>query len=222
MVEGASRHVLSYLKGFLFTPDRARQPVKALSGGERSRLLLAKLFTRPANLLVLDEPTNDLDIETLELLEDLLVGFQGTLLLVSHDRALLDNVVTSTLVFEGDGRVGEYVGGYEDWLRQRPVPTPAAPPPMPGQATPARDRVPAEHRASKLSYNEGRELAALPNRIEALEQEQADLHGQMADPALYQGDGAAVSRARRRLADLEGELEDAYQRWEALEARQKA
>jgi len=220
-VEGQSRHVLSYLRDFLFTPERARQPVKALSGGERNRLLLARLFTRPANLLVLDEPTNDLDAETLELLEELLIQFSGTLLLVSHDRALLDNVVTSTLVFEGDGLVREYVGGYEDWLRQRPAP--AATPPKIATAAAAQSREPAgaetKRPAAKLSFKEGRELGELPARIEALEAEQEDLHARLADPALYQGDGSAVAAAKDRLAELESELAGAYARWEALEAR---
>jgi ATP-binding cassette subfamily F protein uup len=220
-VEGQSRHVLSYLRDFLFTPERARQPVKALSGGERNRLLLARLFTRSANLLVLDEPTNDLDAETLELLEELLIQFSGTLLLVSHDRALLDNVVTSTLVFEGDGLVREYVGGYEDWLRQRPAP--AATPPKIATAAAAQSREPAgaetKRPAAKLSFKEGRELGELPARIEALEAEQEDLHARLADPALYQGDGSAVAAAKDRLAELESELAGAYARWEALEAR---
>lgn len=226
-VEGKVRHVLSYLRDFLFTPERARQPVKALSGGERNRLLLAKLFIRPANLLVLDEPTNDLDAETLELLEELLVGFAGTLLLVSHDRALLDNVVTSTLVFEADGIVREYVGGYEDWLRQRPLPesaTRSEKPPGPeasSQGSPSRnDGAEARRRpGAKLSFKESRELAELPARIEALESEQEDLHTRLADPALYQSNGSAVAAARGRLAELESELGDAYARWEALEAR---
>ncbi len=221
-VQGQGRHVLSYLKDFLFTPERARQPVKALSGGERNRLLLAKLFTRPANLLVLDEPTNDLDAETLELLEDLLVGFGGTLLLVSHDRALLDNVVTSTLVFEGDGRVRDYVGGYEDWLRQRapPAETPTARRATgPGGPADRTSPAPPAAKAAKLGYKETRELAELPARIEALEQEQEALHASLADPALYQGDGGAVVAARARLAALEDDLGAAYARWEALEAR---
>ncbi|MFZ0792057.1 MAG: ATP-binding cassette domain-containing protein [Chromatiaceae bacterium] len=218
-VDGSSRHILSYLRDFLFTPERARQPVKALSGGERNRLLLAKLFTRPANLLVLDEPTNDLDTETLELLEELLVQFSGTLLLVSHDRALLDNVVTSTLVFEGDGLVRDYVGGYEDWLRQRPAtPSPAAK--TPAGAPAASPKTVSEERrraAAKLGFKETRELAELPARIEALEQEQEALHGRLSDPAIYQGDGAAVVEARARLAQLESDLAAAYDRWESLE-----
>ncbi len=217
-VDGKSKHVLSYLKDFLFVPERARQPVSALSGGERNRLLLAKLFTQPANLLVMDEPTNDLDAETLELLEDLLVGFEGTLLLVSHDRALLNAVVTSTLVFEGEGRVREYVGGYDDWLRQRPaavVPAAAERPPRPA-AQPTRS---ADTRSApgKLSYKNQRELATLPAQIEALEAEQAELHAKMADPAFYQQAGGGIAAARERLTVLETELDVAYARWEALE-----
>jgi ATP-binding cassette subfamily F protein uup len=220
-VDGQGRHVLSYLRDFLFSPERARQPVKALSGGERNRLLLAKLFTRPANLLVLDEPTNDLDTETLELLEDLLVQFNGTVLLVSHDRALLDNVVTSSLVFEGDGQVKEYVGGYEDWLRQRPSP-PAAPV-SPKTPSPAPVGAPAtvapKPLMAKLSYKENKELEGLPARIEVLEQEQETLHARLADPAIYQGDGAAVATVRGRLTEVETALSAAYDRWEALESR---
>ena len=223
-VGGQSRHVLSYLKDFLFSPERARQPVCALSGGERNRLLLAKLFTRPANLLVLDEPTNDLDAETLELLEELLLDFQGTILLVSHDRALLDNVVTGTLVLEGEGRVRDYVGGYSDWLRQRdaaaalsaaggPAQTPS-PLPAQVQAKPqARKAAPA-----KLSFKEERELAALPGRIEALEAEQGQLQTRLADPGLYQQGGDAVTATQARLAQVEAELAAVYDRWEALEA----
>jgi ABC transport system ATP-binding/permease protein len=224
-IDGMSRHVLSYLKDFLFTPERARQPVKALSGGERNRLLLAKLFTRPANLLVLDEPTNDLDTETLELLEDLLVAFQGTLLLVSHDRALLDNVVTSTLVFEGDGLVREYVGGYEDWVRQRDPRRSgefkAQSPELATPAAPARgsSQTKAAAKVEKLSFKETRELADLPARIETLEAAQSDLHARLADPALYQGAGEEVAELRARLQALESELETTYARWEALEAR---
>ena len=220
-VDGQGRHVLSYLRDFLFSPERARQPVKALSGGERNRLLLAKLFTRPANLLVLDEPTNDLDTETLELLEDLLVQFNGTVLLVSHDRALLDNVVTSSLVFEGDGQVKEYVSGYEDWLRQRPSP-PAAPV-SPKTPSPAPVGAPAtvapKPLMAKLSYKENKELEGLPARIEVLEQEQETLHARLADPAIYQGDGAAVATVRGRLTEVETALSAAYDRWEALESR---
>jgi ATP-binding cassette subfamily F protein uup len=219
MIDGASRHVLSYLKDFLFTPERARQPVRALSGGERNRLLLARLFTQPANLLVMDEPTNDLDAETLELLEELLVDFKGTVLLVSHDRALLDAVVTSTLVLEGEGRVGEYVGGYQDWLRQRSTIAAAAEPQARARvAEPARTK-----RASgKLGFKETRELEALPARIEALEAEQERLHADMAAPAFYQQSGEAIAAAKARLNAVETELAAAYTRWELLEAQRSA
>jgi ATP-binding cassette subfamily F protein uup len=214
-VNSQARHVLSYLQEFLFTPDRARTPVKALSGGERSRLLLARLFLRPANLLVLDEPTNDLDMETLELLESRLVEYPGTVLLVSHDRAFLDHVVTSTLVLEGQGRVGEYVGGYSDWLRQRPAPAAAAPVPAPAPA-PAREK--PRGRPAKLSYRDKRELEALPGHIEALEREQAELLERLSDPGFYQGPAEDIAAATTRLEILEAELTDAYGRWEALEA----
>jgi len=214
-VGGTTKHVLSYLSDFLFTPERARQPVKALSGGERNRLLLAKLFTRPANVLVLDEPTNDLDAETLELLEELLQEFQGTLLLVSHDRSLLDNVVTSTLVFEGDGLVRDYVGGYSDWLRQRPAPASAAPPKTPSRAVPR-----SRPRSDRLSYGERRELEQLPARIEALDEELETVRQRLSDPAFYQDGGERVAAATARLQELEQTLEQAYARWEDLESRQ--
>ena len=216
-VDGRSKHVLSYLKDFLFTPERARQPVTALSGGERNRLLLARLFTQPANLLVMDEPTNDLDAETLELLEELLTGFSGTLLLVSHDRALLNAVVTSTLVFEGAGRVHEYVGGYDDWLRQRPAPQPMADKEKSQTQSQPKTRAAARRAPAKLSYMDRRELEALPARIEALEREQGELHERMADPAFYQQSGEAISTAKERLASVEADLEESYERWEALE-----
>jgi ATP-binding cassette subfamily F protein uup len=212
----ARKHVTGYLQDFLFPPDRARTPVRALSGGERNRLLLARLFTRRFNLLVLDEPTNDLDIETLDLLEELLLEFTGTLLVVSHDRAFLDNVVTSTLVFEGGGRVGEYAGGYSDWVRQRPAPAPpvsaapaskrAAPPPAPSR--PAKKR--------KLNFRETTELAALPDRIDALEQERERVYASLADPAVLR-DGAAVTAAKARLSSLEVEIAELTTRWETLE-----
>ncbi|HTN29326.1 MAG TPA: ATP-binding cassette domain-containing protein [Pseudomonas sp.] len=221
-VDGQSRHVLSYLGDFLFSPQRARTPVKALSGGERARLLLAKLFSKPANLLVLDEPTNDLDVETLELLEEVLLGFQGTVLMVSHDRAFLDNVVTSTLVFEGEGRVREYVGGYQDWLRQggsprllgveekgkaqkneEPAPAPVAAP----VAAPRR----------KLSYKEQRELEALPGQIEALEEEQAALEQETAAPTFYQRPAEETRAALARLESLQHELDVLLERWAELD-----
>ncbi|HEB95627.1 MAG TPA: ATP-binding cassette domain-containing protein [Sedimenticola thiotaurini] len=217
-VNGRSRHVISYLQDFLFPPERARQPVRALSGGERNRLLLARLFTRPANVLVLDEPTNDLDMETLELLEERLLEYQGTLLLVSHDRDFLDRVVTSTLVFEGDGRIGEYVGGYSDWLRQRPAG------PVPRQTAAAAARQPGKERPRsrprKLGYREQRELEELPRRIERLESELEQAQQRLADPALYRQSGEAVAEQKAVLERLTAELEAAYGRWETLEAMQ--
>ncbi len=212
-IAGEMRHVLGYLQDFLFPPERARTPVRALSGGERNRLLLARLFTRSFNLLVLDEPTNDLDIETLDLLEALLLEYEGTLLLVSHDRAFLDAVVTSTLVLEGGGRVGEYAGGYTDWLRQRPAP--AAPPP-PKRPTPPAPAPKAREKKRKLSYNEARELEALPDRIDALERERDALYASLADPTFLR-DGAAVAGAKARVDALDGEIAAATERWEALE-----
>jgi ABC transport system ATP-binding/permease protein len=217
VVGGESRHVYSYLEDFLFSSERARTPVWVLSGGERNRLLLAKLFSRPANALVLDEPTNDLDVETLELLESLLVEYQGTVLLVSHDRAFLDNVATSTLVFEGDGRVAEYVGGYEDWLRQRPPPVAAAP--RPSAPPRQRDR-PAKPRT--LTFKERFELDALPARLEALEAEIAGLHARLADPEFYRTAGAEVASVNARLAAAQAELAAAYDRWAELEAIREA
>jgi ATP-binding cassette subfamily F protein uup len=218
-INGRTQHVAGYLQNFLFPPERLRSPVSTLSGGERNRLLLARLFAHPANLLVMDEPTNDLDVETLELLEELLLEFPGTLLLVSHDRAFLDNAVTSTLVFEGGGRIGEYVGGYSDWLRQRPNP------PAPGSEAPARAARPApaaeasSTKARKLSYKEQRELEALPGKIEALEAEQAQLQTTVSAPAFYQQTGEAVSATLARLQAVTGELEACYARWEALESQ---
>ena len=223
-VNGQSRHVHGYLRDFLFGPERARSPVKALSGGERNRLLLARLFTRPANVLVLDEPTNDLDLETLELLEARLVEWPGTLLLVSHDRAFLDNVVTSTLVFEGGGRVQEYVGGYEDWLRQRAAVLSAAPAsaapgrPEPGSAAGRRAGAGGSE-SRKLSYNERRELDDLPARIETLEAEQHDLNANVAHPAFYKEPAATIEHTLTRLAELQHELTAAYARWDELDSR---
>jgi ABC transport system ATP-binding/permease protein len=222
-INGQSRHVIGYLGDFLFSPQRARSPVKSLSGGERNRLLLARLFSQPANLLVMDEPTNDLDLETLELLEELLLDFAGTLLLVSHDRAFLDNVVTSCLVFEGGGRVGEYVGGYSDWLRQRPAPEPvvAAPPKPASKSAPKSTARPAQSAASgKLSYREQRELEQLPARIEELEQRQQEGQARTADPAFYQQEAATVARQLAELRALDAELDAAYARWEALAGRE--
>jgi ATP-binding cassette subfamily F protein uup len=214
-VNGRERHVISYLQDFLFTPAQTRAPLRTLSGGERSRGLLARLFCRPSNLLVMDEPTNDLDIETLELLEELLLDYDGTLLLVSHDRAFIDNVVTSTLVFEGAGRVAEYVGGYDDWLRQRP-----APPAAEANARPARAARPRPKPAArkKLGYREQRELDGLPQQIEALEGEQAELHAALADPGRYRDGGDNARDLAARLREVETGLTAAYARWEALEA----
>ena len=214
-LNGKSRHILSYLQDFLFTPDRARSPASMLSGGERNRLLLARLFTQSANVLVLDEPTNDLDAETLELLEELLHDFEGTVLLVSHDRAFLNNVVTSTLVFEGEGRVRDYVGGYDDWLRQRQAPAPS----KAAKAAPKRERAPAvtEPHARRMNNKERFELEALPERIEALEAEQGQLYAQMSDPAFYRREGDDVAQVKARLDAIAEELEAAYLRWETLE-----
>jgi len=213
-VGGQRKHVMGYLQDFLFTPDRARSPVRVLSGGERNRLLLARLFAKPSNLLVLDEPTNDLDLETLELLEELLMQYEGTVLLVSHDRAFIDNIVTRCLVFEGDGRVGEYVGGYTDWLRQRPAPLPMAKPAS--AATPGVKPV-AARPASSLSARELRELAELPAKIERLEKEQTELAARMSAPEFYTQDAAAQHKVTKALADVDAALQQAYARWEALE-----
>jgi ATP-binding cassette subfamily F protein uup len=216
-INGVRRHVIGYLQDFLFAPARARSPVKVLSGGERNRLLLAKLFTRPSNVLVLDEPTNDLDIETLDLLEELLMDYPGTVLLVSHDRAFINDVVTSTLVFEGDGRVNEYVGGYDDWLRQsrRKHITAAAPVGAAEKAgTPERHR----ERPRKLSFKEQKEIELLPQRIEGLDAEQRQILAAMADPAFYRETGKKVVEYKARLEALERELSEAYTRWNELES----
>ena len=231
VIDGQSRHVLSYLGDFLFSPQRARTPVKALSGGERARLLLAKLFSKPANLLVLDEPTNDLDVETLELLEEVLLSFSGTVLMVSHDRAFLDNVVTSTLVFEGQGTVREYVGGYQDWLRQggsarllgvgetksgkaelssaivkeEPAPAPVAAPA-------------AESSKKKLSYKLQRELEAIPGQIEETEQALAQVQAKIADPSFYQQPASETTQVLAQLESLQQKLDGLIERWAELEA----
>jgi ATP-binding cassette subfamily F protein uup len=219
-INGQSKHVISYLQDFLFTPDRVRQPVKALSGGERNRLLLARLFSKSANVLVMDEPTNDLDVETLELLEELLLDYQGTLLLVSHDRVFLNNVVTSTLVFEGEGRINEYVGGYDDWLSQRkaPVLEPATKS-SPAKTEPAkRAPVAASDKPKKLSYKDQRELDELPKRIEQLEVELARLQMTVADPAFYKRPREDKAKVQQQLQETEAALNEAYGRWEELES----
>ncbi|MFO1452363.1 MAG: ATP-binding cassette domain-containing protein [Opitutaceae bacterium] len=216
-VDGRSRHVISYLQDFLFAPDRARTPARVLSGGERNRLLLARLFTKPANVLVMDEPTNDLDAETLDLLEDLLVEYQGTLLVVSHDRDFLDNVVASTFVFEGDGRIGEYVGGYSDWLKDKEKAAKAAA----AKVIPVEKAAnPSSSKPKKLSSKEQKELAELPAQIEAIETEQEKLTRKMGDPAFYQKESlAAVSAVKERLDALDAQHAAAFARWEELESR---
>lgn len=211
IIDGKPRHVIGYLQDFLFSPDRARTPVKALSGGERNRLVLAKLFSKPSNMLVMDEPTNDLDSETLDLLEELLVDYSGTILLVSHDRAFLNNVVTSSIVFEKGG-LNEYVGGYDDWLCQRPADIEAK-----AEKTPKQEK-PKKERAAKLSYKEERELKELPGKIEALEAEQQALYAKMSDPDFYRQGGQAAAEAKTRVDEIEAELKEMYLRWEELEA----
>ena len=216
-INGMPRHVASYLRDFLFSSERLQAPVSMLSGGERNRLLLARLFARPMNLLVLDEPTNDLDVETLDMLEELIAEFSGTLLLVSHDRAFLDNVVTSTLVFEGGGVINEYVGGYADWLRQRKTPPPAAlPRARPAPFAVPEVAVPASRSAAvrKLSFKEVRELQALPDHIQQLEAQVDELQVRVNDTAFYRQPPAEVTRELQRLQSLNAEVEGAYARWQ--------
>jgi ABC transport system ATP-binding/permease protein len=213
-INGCTRHVIGYLADFLFTPEQAGGPVARLSGGERNRLLLARLFTKPSNVLVMDEPTNDLDLETLELLEDLLSEYVGTLLLVSHDREFLNNVVASTLVLEGEGQVKEYAGGYDDWLRQRPQEPPPTGKPQPARPEPKQ---PSPRSARRLTYKEQRELEALPARIEALEAELDELHQVTADPAFYRKAPAEIISVKGRLQSLQNDVAEAYRRWEELE-----
>lgn len=218
-VRGRSRHIVGYLKDFLFPPERIDSPVKSLSGGERNRLLLAKIFTQSANVMVLDEPTNDLDVDTLELLEDLLADYEGTLLLVSHDRAFLDNVVTSTLVFEGDGKFVEYAGGYSDWEQyQRAIPAAPKVAKATRPSPPVSDPRTTGTRPRKLTYKEQRELEALPGKIESLEAEQQSLHARMADGEFYRQASDAIAVAHDRLKLIERELEASYERWQELEA----
>ena len=214
-IGGARKHVLGYLEDFLFAPDRSRAPVRALSGGERNRLLLARLFTRPFNLLVLDEPTNDLDIETLDLLEELLLEFSGTLLVVSHDRAFLDNVVTSTLVFEGGGHVGEYAGGYSDWVRQRRQPDPIASPISAAKRV-TTSPTPNAARKRRLTFKEKGELDSLPDEIDKNEQDRESIYASLADPVFLR-DGAAVVEAKGRLDAIERAIAEKMKRWEELE-----
>ena len=225
IIDGQPRHVSGYLRDFLFPPERLHAPVSMLSGGERNRLLLARLFARPSNLLVMDEPTNDLDVETLELLEEMVANYAGTLLLVSHDRAFLDNVVTSTLVFEGRGQINEYVGGYSDWLRQRRDVAAPAPPVSVSTAAQAESGAAAtpemarpRAKARRLSYKDQRELDAMPEKIQRLEAEQLQLQAVIADPALFQGSDERGKHALQRLTSLAAELEITYARWDALES----
>ena len=217
VINGSPKHIISYLQDFLFTSDRAKCPVKQLSGGERNRLMLARLFMQPANVLVFDEPTNDLDAETLELLEDILLGFTGAILVVSHDREFLNNIVTSTLVFEGRGKVKEYVGGYDDWqrMKEQAEPAPKAPPAFDKkQSRPAL----SPQTVKKLSFREARELESLSSRIEQLENDLKELNLQMADPAYFQKPGFITS-SKDRITSIEIELKAAYDRWEELSER---
>jgi ATP-binding cassette subfamily F protein uup len=209
-VGGKSRHVVSYLRDFLFAPERCRQPVKVLSGGERNRLLLAKLFTQPSNMLILDEPTNDLDIDTLDLLEELLIDYKGTIILVSHDRAFINNVVTSTLAFEGNGAFNSYVGGYNDWLRQRTQQ-------LNQSSKPKKTDTRVKKKTTKLSYKDQRELDALPDQIEKLEIEIADISQQMSDPDFFKGARDQVQKTENRLSEQQKHLSHCYERWEILE-----
>jgi ABC transport system ATP-binding/permease protein len=216
-VNGRTRHIIGYLEDFLFPPGRSLSPVKVLSGGERNRALLAKLFTRPSNVLVLDEPTNDLDADTLELLEEMLMEYRGTILLVSHDREFLDNIVTSTIVFEGDGRLVEYVGGYEDWLRQRSVSPPGGTERATKKEKPEKSR-PQRERLRTLTFREKEELEALPAVIEPMEAERVALYETLADPDFYRRDGSRIPAVKARIGELDREISAAYERWELLES----
>ena len=213
-INGKTRHIISYLEDFLFPPDRARSPVKVLSGGERNRALLARLFTRPSNVLVMDEPTNDLDTDTLELLEEMLMDYDGTVLLVSHDRAFLNNIATSTMVFEGDGRLEEYVGGYDDWLRQRRTGAPAR---TEKAVKPERPR-PKQERQRILTFKEKKELETLPALIESLEAERDRLYEMLADPEFYRQEGNSIPGTKARIGELEKKISETYARWEILES----
>ena len=224
-INGRRKHIIGYLQDFLFTPERARAPITRLSGGERNRLLLARLFARPSNLLVMDEPTNDLDVETLELLEEVLADYTGTLLLVSHDRDFLDNVITACFVMEGQGRIGEYVGGYSDWVRQRSAalqaeasaPSTAA---DAGAATdPGSRPKPKKKKKAKLSYKLARELEHLPEKVESLEARMTELTGTMNDPDFYRQDAAEITRMTDEVESVQAELDRAYARWEELESQ---
>ncbi|GAA4362417.1 ATP-binding cassette ATPase Uup [Kangiella marina] len=220
MINGKERHVISYMQDFLFTPERARAPITALSGGERNRLLLAKILAKPSNLLILDEPTNDLDIETLELLEDMLENYSGTMLLVSHDRDFINNVVTSSIVFEGQGKVKEYVGGYDDWLRQRKTKQDSSS--GAGGSQSQQSKVKSRRKSAKLSYKDQRELDQLPADIADIEKNIELLHTEMADPEFYQQGNDKVTQTSANLEALESKLEQCFERWEELEAKKEA
>lgn len=223
-INGQRKHIIGYLSDFLFAPDRARQPVKSLSGGERNRLLLAQVFAKPSNLLILDEPTNDLDVETLELLEDLLLNYQGTVLIVSHDRAFLNNVVTSSIVFDAPGLVNEYVGGYDDWLRQRPNLDTSNAKGKSGNKTDKKSDGKTEAKADtqpakKLSFKDQREYDALPGQIEQLETELEALSAQIAESDFYQQEQNAIDKVLAKMQHKETQLEHAFERWEILESQ---
>lgn len=221
-INGAQKHVMGYLQDFLFSPERARTPIKSLSGGERNRLLLAKLFTQPANLLVMDEPTNDLDAETLDLLEDLLMNYQGTLLLVSHDRTFLNNVAMSTIVFDDDGEVREYIGGYDDWQQQRQQDKAYE---AQKNKVATQSAKPVEKKANKksnLTYQEQLDLAAYPKKIEALDKQQSDLHDVIGQASFYKQSEAKIAATQAELAEVTAALDAMYEKWEALEAKQDA
>jgi ATP-binding cassette subfamily F protein uup len=224
--QGRPRHIHSYLQDFLFRADRIRMPAKMLSGGERNRLLLARLFLQPANVLVLDEPTNDLDAETLELLEELLLEYEGTLLLVSHDRVFLDNVVTSTLVFEGAGIITEYTGGYEDWIKQRAAAAALAAVPAPAKVEPKPEPIsapaPIAQKPAKFLNKERRELEELPKQIEAWEAELTDLSAQLWDPELYKNQPDTIPLLKNGVTSLEKRIKEGYARWEELDAKRQA
>ncbi|MBF0558298.1 MAG: ATP-binding cassette domain-containing protein [Nitrospirae bacterium] len=213
-VNGKTRHIIGYLEDFLFPPERSRSPVKVLSGGERNRALLAKIFTKPSNMLVMDEPTNDLDTDTLELLEEMLMDYDGTVLLVSHDREFLNNIVTSTIVFEGNGKLAEYVGGYDDWLRQRNTGVPSGKEKVTKTGKPRRQR----EYARTLSFKEKKELEALPALIETLEAERDGLYNTLAASDFYKQDGSRLADIKARIDELDREVPAAYERWEFLES----
>ncbi len=217
-INGQRKHVMTYLNDFLFAPERARSPVKSLSGGERNRLLLARLFAKPANVLVLDEPTNDLDIETLELLEELLEDYKGTVFLVSHDRTFLDNVVTQVIASEGDGLWREYIGGYSDWEKYRPSAVAAKSPAKVEVKAAVKEAAPKK----KLSYKEQRELDTLPALIAELEAEQVSLSQRLADPKIYQQQAGEAEKLTKRIAEIDGLLLENLEKWEQIEARSKA